>query len=96
MILGLKHLAGGWGELWGKIRDTTAAFVNPIIGIINGLIDAMNKLPGVDLGKTGKIGQGNGAAAAVPELQHGGIVRRPTLALLGEGARKRWSPWGRE
>ena len=58
--------------------------MNPIISIINGLIDAMNKIPGVDLGKVGKIGGGNAPAPQVPALQHGGIVRRPTFALLGE------------
>ena len=85
VILGLKHLAGVWSELWGKIRDATADAINPITGSINGLIDALNRIPGVNLGRLGKIG-GRGAAATVqvPALHQGGIVRRPTLALLGE------------
>ena len=79
IILGLKNLAGGWGELWQGIKDTTVAIVNPIIGIINGLIDAMNKVPGVDIGKVGKIG-GGAETAPIPDAHQGATIRRGGLS----------------
>ena len=83
LILGLKRLAGGWSELWGKIKDTTAAIVNPIIAIINGLIEAINKIPGVDIGKLGKIGGGPGAETSpIPQAHRGAITRSAGLVSV--------------
>lgn len=66
----------------------------PIIGtILGGLLIAMGglsmaigaTLPGLIAGLTGALTAGVASlAAAIPALQHGGIVREPTLALLGE------------
>lgn len=54
------------------------------VGLINGFIDGINtvisiinKIPGVDIGKLGKL--------PVPQLATGGIISSPTLAMIGEG-----------
>lgn len=51
--------------------------INGFIRAINGAVDAINKIPGVDIGKLGEIN--------IPKLANGGIVTSPTLALIGEG-----------
>lgn len=50
--------------------------INRGIGLINGAIDLINKLPGVSVGKLGEL--------SLPRLARGGIVKRPTLAEIGE------------
>ena len=83
IILGLKQLAGGWGELWEGIRGTTFAIVNPIIDIINDLIGALNKLPGVDIGKIGNLG--GAETAPIPDAHQGAMIRRGGLVNVLRG-----------
>lgn len=64
--LGINHLIN-WVE--------TA--INTPINIINGAIGAINKLPGVEIGKIPNI--------SIPRLAEGGIVTSATLAMVGEG-----------
>jgi hypothetical protein len=78
LILGLKRLAGGWSELWEGIKETTARIVNPIIGIINRLIEALNKLPGVNLGILPRIGEGGMSR----NLAMAGVSNRNTVIDL--------------
>ena len=85
IIFGLKQLAGGWGELWQGIKDTTDAIVNPIIDIINGLIDAMNKVPGVDIGRVGNLGGRAAETAPIPDAHQGAMIRRGGLANVLRG-----------
>lgn len=51
--------------------------INTFIGLINGAINVINKVPGVNIGKVGNI--------SIPRLATGGIVTSPTLAVIGEG-----------
>lgn len=51
--------------------------INGFIKALNSAIDAINKIPGVDIGKLGLLN--------IPKLADGGIVSSPTLALIGEG-----------
>jgi len=51
--------------------------INSFIGLINGAINVINKVPGVSIGKVGNIN--------IPRLAAGGVVTSPTLALIGEG-----------
>ena len=51
--------------------------INGFIKALNSAIDAINKIPGVDIGKLGLLN--------IPKLAEGGIVSSPTLALIGEG-----------
>lgn len=51
--------------------------INGFINAINGAIDTINNIPGVNIGKLGTL--------SVPQLANGGIVSAPTLAMIGEG-----------
>jgi len=76
----------GLGRMWDGIKGIFKAGVNAIIGTLNVLIRAMNtiqvKIPSWVPGLGGK---GFGInLPEIPKMAHGGIVRRPTLALVGE------------
>lgn len=49
---------GVWENVWGAIQRTTANTVNQIIGLINLLIDAINKIPFIELDKIDKVSWG--------------------------------------
>lgn len=51
--------------------------INGFIKALNSAIDAINKIPGVDIGKLGLLN--------IPKLAEGGIISSPTLAMIGEG-----------
>lgn len=50
--------------------------INNGIGLINGAIGLINQIPGVSIGKLGSLN--------LPRLARGGIVNRPTNAIVGE------------
>lgn len=54
--------------------------INSGINMINGAIGAINKIPGVEIGKFSHV--------HLPRLARGGIVDRPTTALIGEDGRE--------
>ena len=54
--------------------------INSGIGVINGAIGLINKIPGVNIGKIGKL--------SLPRLARGGIVDSPTVAQIGEDGRE--------
>ena len=54
--------------------------VNGFIDLINGAIGLINKIPGVSLGKIGRI--------SLPKLAEGGIVDSPTTAIIGEAGKE--------
>ena len=54
--------------------------INNAIGLINGAIDLINKLPGVSVGKINRL--------TLPRLAKGGIVDSATLAVIGEQGRE--------
>lgn len=56
--------------------------INTPINLINGAIDAINKIPGVDIGKMKTISLPRVA------LAEGGIATGPTTALIGEAGRE--------
>lgn len=56
--------------------------INTPINLINGAIDAINKIPGVDIGKMSTISLPRVA------LAQGGIATSPTTALIGEAGRE--------
>ena len=89
ILLGLKNMAGGWGELWGKVKDTAAFFINPVIGLINKLIGAMNAIPGVNIGEIPTIGGEPARAAQVAPIPaaHQGAITRSAGSGLGDAKR---------
>ena len=94
--------------IWTGISDGIKASVNVIIKVINGFINGINKLeikfpswdPIIVAGKTvipGFAGMSLGFPniRPIPELAAGGIVSRPTLAMLGEQGPEAVVPLGR-
>ena len=74
------------GGITNFVLRNVASAVNVAIDVINNLIDAANKIPGVGIDKVGKVSWGTGprqAAPAHPAAQ-GLVVRKPTLILSGE------------
>jgi len=88
----VNNIRGVWSDFWGSLGSAVSgAFesikggieggINWIIDKINGLLSkvnsvtsAINRLPGVEIPQIGEI----------PALAKGGIVTKPTLALIGE------------
>lgn len=66
-------VSGIWGGIKGVI-NTGIGMLNTALRGFNGLIGAVNKVPGVSVPTIPEI----------PKLADGGIVTRPTLALVGE------------
>ena len=62
------------------IKETFKSVVNYIVDQINALIGLVN-------GVTSKLsfGKVKGGISTIPRLAEGGIVTRPTLAMIGEG-----------
>lgn len=80
-------LTEDWTNLWEGFKDVVKGplnfvlgvvegFVNKAIDILNGLIGAANKIPGVDISSIPHI--------SIPKLAIGGDVIRSGLALVGE------------
>jgi hypothetical protein len=89
-------LSDGLVSVWNFILRTIGSGVNLAIDVLNGLIDAANLIPGVDISHIKHVSWGQvsgGAASATPTaargggvraMATGGIVTRPTVALIGE------------
>jgi len=57
--------------------------INTVTGLVNRLIDGFNSLPGnVDIPRIPTI--------TVPQFAEGGVVNRPTLAMVGEGGEREY------
>ena len=78
-------------KIAGAISDAVKSGINGVISsiestinrgvdLINGAIDLINKLPGVSVGKIGRL--------SFPRLAEGGIVDRSTFAEIGEDGRE--------
>jgi len=89
-------------SVWDGVKDTVRAGINGIISIINDAIDALNAvqihvnfdthIPGVP---AVHFDWGGFQIPHIPELAGGGIVTRPTLALIGERGPEAVVPLGR-
>lgn len=69
----------GWSDIkegWNSFWDNWKSGLGVIKDFINEIIRGLNKIPGVDIPE---IGGGD-----TPALARGGIVTRPTTALIGE------------
>ena len=78
-------------KIAGAISDAVKSGINGVISaiestinrgvdLINGAIDLINQLPGVSVGKIGRL--------SFPRLAEGGIVDRSTFAEIGEDGRE--------
>ena len=81
--VGTSIASGVTGAVKGAINSVLSSVVskiNTFIGWINGAVDLINKIPGVSIGKIGKL--------SVPQLATGGIVTKSTFANIGERGRE--------
>ncbi len=104
----LNTIAGVGRRIWRSIRDfavtiwdgmkaTFNTFVNAVIDGINVIIRALNRISFTLPDWVPGIG-GRGFSInieEVPHLKHGGIARRPTLAVIGEEGPEAVIPLGR-
>lgn len=70
-------IGGAFKNVINTILRFAIGYINGFIDAINGAIDLINNIPGVDIGKIGKL--------PVPQLAAGGITTGATLAMIGEG-----------
>ena len=82
-----SNILGIWDGLVGGIKGA----INTIIGAINSFIRGINRrkisVPSVDIPLVGRVGGFSVGLPNIPEiptLAKGGIVNRPTLAMIGE------------
>ena len=95
-------IAGVWNgvknttsRIWNSMVGIIKAPINSIIGLINGMINALNgisiKLPKVPDWVPGIGGNGGQTIGFnipnVPALATGGVVKEPTLAMVGDAGR---------
>lgn len=68
------------GNIFGSILRAIAGRINFVISLINRLISGYNRLPSPDIPLIPQI--------SVPAFADGGVVNRPTLAMVGEGGER--------
>jgi len=88
--------------IWDGMVSGIKGAINSVIGSINGFIRSINsikiRVPGVDIPGVGRVGGfsvGMPQIPEIPSLAKGGIVNRPTLAMLGESGPEAVVPLGR-
>jgi phage-related protein len=89
-------------QIWDGMATGIKSAINGVIGTINGFIQRINSIritvPGVDIPGVGRVGGFSVGMPNIPEiptLAKGGIVTRPTLAMLGESGPEAVIPLGR-
>ncbi len=88
-----------WNSIWNIIKGV----INSIIGGMNKMINALNKIkitvPAVNIPLVGKVGGfsiGLPKIPTIPYLAKGGIVTSPTLAMIGEAGAEAVIPLERD
>jgi len=69
--------------MWENIKNIFASGINWIIEKINGLIEKINLVPGINIGTIGHIGEAPGGG--MPSMQYGGVMPYTGLAYLHKG-----------
>lgn len=79
-----QTITGIWTSVMNSVKNVVrnimryvAGSINSIAGAINRLISSFNRLPGPDIPLVPTI--------SVPSFAEGGMVTRPTLAMVGDG-----------
>ena len=88
--------------IWDGLVAGIKGGINSVIGAINLFIRGINaikiRVPGVDIPLVGRVGGfsvGMPQIPEIPSLAKGGIVSKPTLAMLGESGPEAVVPLGR-
>lgn len=88
---GAALISGAWTGLWDGIKNAASTAMDAVVGVVKGAINAIiDKINGFikaanDIAQKGAIGGLKiPMIPEIPKLAAGGIVTRPTLALIGE------------
>lgn len=100
--LAVKPLSDAWNALWGNIGGTVSSvwenIKNTVKGGINWIIEKLNWFirKANDIAKVGNVVPGVSIPSIpeIPMLAKGGIVNRPTLAMIGEAGPEAVVPLG--
>lgn len=71
-----ESVSGAFKGVVNKIFEFIEEKINGFIGMINGVIDFINEIPGVDLGHLDYV--------SLPRLAKGGLAYGPTAAIVGD------------
>lgn len=80
-------------KVWEGIKETFKAAINWLIDKFNVFIRAVSGVANI-VGKA--VGQKNWSIDSIPHLASGGVVTRPTLAMIGEAGPEAIVPLGRK
>ena len=76
-----EAVGGAFKSAVNAVLDTIENVVNGFIGMINGVLDIVRGLPGLNwVGSVGYV--------SLPRLARGGIVDSPTVAMIGEAGKE--------
>lgn len=81
-----KSMGSAFGDAINKVIGFLQDTINRCIRGINGVIDTINKIPGVNLKKV------EGVVLPRVKLAEGGIVDSPTIAMVGEAGKEAVMP----
>jgi TP901 family phage tail tape measure protein len=105
LILAIEFLQTHWDTIWNGMKSTAEtvmnglkSYVNLWIKALNFLIGGMNKISFEIPNIPGIPGRGTKFGINIPEIPYlakGGIVNRPTLAMIGERGPEAVIPLGR-
>jgi len=102
LISTFRSVKGTILGIWDGMVSGIKGAINSVVGSINGFIRSINsikiRVPGVDIPLVGRVGGfsvGMPNIPEIPSLAKGGIVNRPTLAMLGESGPEAVVPLGR-
>lgn len=85
-------IASAASGMWNGITESFKGAINAIIGLWNNLSFS---LPSIDIPGIGSVGGATLDTPNIPMLANGGIVTRPTLALIAEAGPEAVVPLGR-
>ena len=71
-----ESVSGAFKSVVNRIFEFIEEKINGFIGMINGVIDFINEIPGVDLGHLDYV--------SLPRLAKGGLAYGPTAAIVGD------------
>ena len=96
----VETLGEVFSTVWGGITSTVETAVEAVKTAINFIIKGWNSieftLPKVSVPFVGDFGGQTFGTFKIPELANGGVVRSPTLALIGENGPEVVSPLNRQ
>ena len=97
ILSAFESIPNAFSVVWNGIKSGTSTAMNTVISWINKAIEAVNrflsfkipdwvpKLGGTTVGVQIPTVPPIAAAPGVPQLADGGVISRPTLAMIGEG-----------